>query len=220
VDLGVLLSTPARVDRGPGRLATVAVVLVANVLLRRGLRWAQSRVLAAIAPLLALTASWRCSRDAAAPAGGDASGGRGARGLHPGAGRLPPFRAARCPLLVVPGPLIALGRVGRGPSRTDGRRAPGAAARWRAALARRSGSPGSPNASRSRCRCRYQRSRSWSASRRGLRRRTRRPILVLGAELLQRLDVEELEGVLAHELAHVRRRDTPVAGMPSVWCGT
>lgn len=40
---------------------------------------------------------------------------------------------------------------------------------------------------------------------------TRRPVLVLGRDLLDRLDEEELEGVLAHELAHIRRRDNLVA---------
>lgn len=39
----------------------------------------------------------------------------------------------------------------------------------------------------------------------------RRPVLVLGEDLLDQLDDEELEGVLAHELAHVRRRDNLVA---------
>ena len=39
----------------------------------------------------------------------------------------------------------------------------------------------------------------------------RRPIVVLDADLVADLDPEELEGVLAHELAHVRRRDTLVA---------
>jgi Zn-dependent protease with chaperone function len=40
---------------------------------------------------------------------------------------------------------------------------------------------------------------------------TRRPVVVLGADLLEQLDEQEIEGVLAHELAHVRRRDTLVA---------
>lgn len=40
---------------------------------------------------------------------------------------------------------------------------------------------------------------------------TRQPVLIVGRDLLEVLDDEELEGVLAHELAHVRRRDTPVA---------
>lgn len=41
----------------------------------------------------------------------------------------------------------------------------------------------------------------------------RRPIVVLGADLLAQLDEQEVEGVLAHELAHVRRRDTLVAAL-------
>jgi Zn-dependent protease with chaperone function len=40
---------------------------------------------------------------------------------------------------------------------------------------------------------------------------TRRPVLLVGAELVERLDTEELEGVLAHELAHVKRRDNLVS---------
>jgi Zn-dependent protease with chaperone function len=39
----------------------------------------------------------------------------------------------------------------------------------------------------------------------------RRPTIVIDAELVAALDEEELEGVLAHELAHVRRRDTLVS---------
>jgi hypothetical protein len=41
----------------------------------------------------------------------------------------------------------------------------------------------------------------------------RHPVIVLDGELLSRLDDDELEGVLAHELAHVRRRDNFVAGL-------
>jgi Zn-dependent protease with chaperone function len=40
---------------------------------------------------------------------------------------------------------------------------------------------------------------------------SRRPVIVIGRDLLERLDVEEVEGVLAHEIAHVRRRDNLVA---------
>lgn len=39
----------------------------------------------------------------------------------------------------------------------------------------------------------------------------RRPVLVLDRTLIGRLDGDELEGVIAHELAHVRRRDNLVA---------
>lgn len=39
----------------------------------------------------------------------------------------------------------------------------------------------------------------------------RRPAIVLDAALVDRLDPQELEGVVAHELAHVRRRDNLVA---------
>jgi Zn-dependent protease with chaperone function len=39
----------------------------------------------------------------------------------------------------------------------------------------------------------------------------RNPVIVLGRDLLGRLDDEEIEGVLAHELAHVKRRDNLVA---------
>jgi Zn-dependent protease with chaperone function len=45
---------------------------------------------------------------------------------------------------------------------------------------------------------------------------SRRPVIVIGADLLARLDHEELEGVFAHELAHVRRRDTLVASVLGV----
>ena len=42
---------------------------------------------------------------------------------------------------------------------------------------------------------------------------SRRPIVVVGQDLLDHLDDAELEGVLAHELAHVKRRDNVVAGI-------
>jgi beta-lactamase regulating signal transducer with metallopeptidase domain len=40
---------------------------------------------------------------------------------------------------------------------------------------------------------------------------SRRPVVLVGRDLLERLDEDEVEGVLAHELAHVRRRDNLVA---------
>ncbi len=42
---------------------------------------------------------------------------------------------------------------------------------------------------------------------------SRRPVLVLGDDLVSQLDGAELEGVLAHELAHLRRRDNLVSAM-------
>lgn len=44
----------------------------------------------------------------------------------------------------------------------------------------------------------------------------RHPSIVLDADLVDRLDPRELEGVVAHELAHVRRRDNLVALVLSV----
>jgi Zn-dependent protease with chaperone function len=45
---------------------------------------------------------------------------------------------------------------------------------------------------------------------------SRRPVLVLSDELAHRLDRAELEGVIAHELAHVRRHDNLVATVVGV----
>lgn len=42
---------------------------------------------------------------------------------------------------------------------------------------------------------------------------SRRPVVLIGQDLLDRLDDAELEGVLAHELAHVRRRDNLVSAV-------
>jgi Zn-dependent protease with chaperone function len=42
---------------------------------------------------------------------------------------------------------------------------------------------------------------------------SRRPVVLVGRDLLERLDEDEVEGVLAHELAHVRRRDNLVASL-------
>ncbi|HSK24108.1 MAG TPA: M56 family metallopeptidase [Egicoccus sp.] len=42
---------------------------------------------------------------------------------------------------------------------------------------------------------------------------TRHPVVLIGRDLMAQLDDAELEGVLAHELAHVRRRDNLVSGV-------
>ena len=44
----------------------------------------------------------------------------------------------------------------------------------------------------------------------------RDPVLLLDAVVLERLDVEEIEGVIAHELAHVARRDNLVAWVVAI----
>jgi Zn-dependent protease with chaperone function len=44
-------------------------------------------------------------------------------------------------------------------------------------------------------------------------------VVVLTTGLIGRLDLVELEGVIAHELAHVRRGDTSAAGVVLAWCG-
>ncbi len=44
----------------------------------------------------------------------------------------------------------------------------------------------------------------------------RHPVIVLDGDLVARLDDDELEGVIAHELAHVKRRDNFVAGVVGV----
>lgn len=45
----------------------------------------------------------------------------------------------------------------------------------------------------------------------------RRPIVAIDPRLLDHLDERELEGLVAHELAHVKRRDTLVAGLVGVF---
>jgi len=45
---------------------------------------------------------------------------------------------------------------------------------------------------------------------------SRRPVIVLDRDLVARLDHHELEGVIAHELAHIRRRDNSVAALVGI----
>lgn len=45
---------------------------------------------------------------------------------------------------------------------------------------------------------------------------SREPIIVLDRDLVARLDPHELEGVIAHELAHIRRRDNGVATLVGI----
>lgn len=46
----------------------------------------------------------------------------------------------------------------------------------------------------------------------------RRPVVVVDPRLLRSLDAQEIEGLLAHEIAHVARRDTMVALAVGVFC--
>lgn len=211
MDLGVLLSLPLESVAVRAVLATILAVAVARLLLRRGLRSAEARVLAAIAPLLALTAVVLLS------------GTRlrlpmvmlPADGAHAVTIPVPDGYLHFVPLAV---PLVAgvwavvafarLARRGTAHRRTlhaarhalaDSPRPPVRLVRLAERIAVRMQVPAPAIAIVERCR-----GGAYVVG-------TRAPILVLGAELLQQLDPEELEGVIAHELAHVRRRDTPVA---------
>jgi Zn-dependent protease with chaperone function len=46
---------------------------------------------------------------------------------------------------------------------------------------------------------------------------TRRPVIIIDPALAQRLDPQEIEGLLAHEIAHVARRDTLLAAIVGVF---
>ncbi|MFU8839631.1 MAG: M48 family metalloprotease [Nitriliruptoraceae bacterium] len=216
MDLGVLLSLPLESVAVRAVLATLLAVVVARLLLRGGLRCAQARVLTAIAPLLAVTAVVVLS------------GTRlrlpmvmlPAEGAH--AVTIPiqdgylNFVPLAVPLVAGLWVLVAGARVLRrgiahrrtwlGACRAlaTSTRPPVRVVRLAERVAVRMQVPAPAIAIVERCR-----GGAYVVG-------TRRPILVLGDDLLQRLDPEELEGVIAHELAHVRRRDTPVAAVLGV----
>ncbi|MFP4311063.1 MAG: M56 family metallopeptidase [Nitriliruptoraceae bacterium] len=211
MDLGVLFSLPLESVAIRAVLATLLAGLVARALLRRVLSCPQVRVIAAIAPLLALTAVVLLSGTqlrlpmVMLPA----------EGAHAVTIPVPDGYLHFVPLAV---PLVAgiwaivallrLLRRGLAHRRT-----------WveaREALARSPRPPVKLVRLAERVAVRMKVATPALALVNGCRGGayivgTRAPILVLSEELLQRLDAEELEGVIAHELAHVRRRDTPVA---------
>lgn len=210
MDLGVLFSLPLESIAIRAVIASLVAVLAARVLLRAGLRCPQVRVIASIVPLLALTAVLLLSGTqlrlpvVMLPAEG------GAVTIPVPDGYLH-FVPLAVPLVAGVWSLIAFGRLARRGlahrrAWLDARRAlaasprpPVRVVRLAEQIAMRMQVPAPSIAIVEGCR-----GGAYVVG-------TRAPILVIGQELLEQLDPEELEGVIAHELAHVRRRDTPVA---------
>jgi Zn-dependent protease with chaperone function len=211
VDLGVLLSVPLESVLVRAVIASLAAVMIARVLLRSGLRCPQVRVIAGIAPLLALVAVVLVSGTQLRlptlmlPAEGSSALAIPVRDgyLH--------FMPITAPVLVGVWSAIAgvrLTRRGLVVSRvrrealaavTGGTRVPDRLTRLARSVAAAMEVPAPEIGVVDRCR-----GGAYVVG-------TRRPVLIVDQRLVARLDDEELEGVLAHELAHVRRRDTPVA---------
>jgi Zn-dependent protease with chaperone function len=210
VDLSVLLSLPVESVTIRVIIATVACVVLVRSLLRTGLRSAQARIATALAPaaalvaVLAFTGSHLDLPVLMVPAqGGDALPVWFNHGyLH--------FAPMAAPLLVALWALIAGVRVFRRVlvSHRARRAALAAIAAGEAPLdvvvlagrlAARLQVPVPLVGVVARC--------PGGAFVVGMRR----PLIVVGQDLIERLDAEELEGVIAHELAHVKRRDNLVS---------
>jgi len=211
VDLGVLLSVPLESVLVRAVIASLAAVLAGHLLLRSGLRCPQVRVIAAIAPLLALVAVVLLTgTQLRLPTLMLPAEGGSALSIPVRDGYLY-FMPIAAPVLVGAWASIAgirLVRRGVSISRvrrearaavSDGTDAPARLDRLARSVAAAMEVPAPEVGVVDRCR-----GGAYVVG-------TRRPLLVVDRQLVARLDDEELEGVLAHELAHVRRRDTPVA---------
>ncbi|MFP4635259.1 MAG: M48 family metalloprotease [Nitriliruptoraceae bacterium] len=210
MDPGVLVSLPLESVAVRAALATVVTVLLGRALLRTGLRSPRARVGAAMAPAVALALVLVLSGTGLRlPVVMFPASGTDALAVPVGDGFLE-FAPIAVPLLVGGWALIALWRVSR---------------RLREALAfrfavRRSIAAGLPDPDLDALAARtaaaldvptptvaklaHCQGGAYVVGR-------QHPVVVLDASLVDTLDREELEGVLAHELAHVRRRDTLVA---------
>lgn len=216
MDLGVLLSVPLESVAIRAVIASLAAVLVVRLLLRSGLRCPQVRVLAAIVPLLALVAVVVLSgTQLRLPTVMLPADGVNALSIPVRDGYLH-FAPITVPVIAGVWASIAAMRLTRrglaiGRVRRQARSAVHAAGAAPTRVVRLASSvaaamevPVPDVGVVERCR-----GGAYVVG-------TRRPLLVVGQELMEGLDDEELEGVLAHELAHVRRRDTPMANLLGV----
>ena len=210
-DTGLILSLPTESVAIKAVIASVAAVLLARVLLQRGLRVPRVRALAALVPSVALALVVVLSADPTSlpllwvPV--DAVDALPV----PVRDSYLTFAPIATPLLLGSWAVVALARIGvrvvrlRRTGRTAARAVAAGAvvpARIRASvavLASRMRVPVPEVALVEECR--------GGAGVVGIRR----PVLLLDRDLVAALDARELEGVLAHELAHVRRRDNLLA---------
>lgn len=210
MDLGVLLTLPLESIAVRAVLATAACVLLVRLLLRSGLRSSGARVATAVAPAATLVAigvlTWGSLHlpELMLPVQGGAT-----LPIWVGDGYLH-FAPIAAPLLVGAWWLIAGARLSR-------RAVAGVRIRRRARHAIRQGEQ-PPELVRMATRL--------AAALRvptpevtvvpecpggALVVGSRRPVVIVGENLLAQLDEDELEGVIAHELAHVKRHDNLVA---------